>query len=256
MSVAVFVKMAGKNEDRLNCEEVKYSPEVRMGNWYEDLFRKNEIKRDFLRKKANLALVSQKIDALFGSYLSPMVLTGPCTILRNEAIFQIATQSLSLSLGPLEANWEFDTTPVTTLSKCEPCKRNCFKLKMNSRFLCYGDSFHLELASEEGKFLAPKTQSVCPTNGKTYNELEVVDCTSKFTVWTVLHLNPDKRLETLSKEIPVNQPVLIQHPLTNRFLTKIDKSLQTIFGSEIQVVIANFGKNTQTWEMKLKDNLD
>jgi len=52
-----------------------YNPQVRVGNWNEDICLEEDLLNDFLERKANGTLLIQKKAKLRDIYLSPVTLT-------------------------------------------------------------------------------------------------------------------------------------------------------------------------------------
>lgn len=55
------------------------------------------------------------------------------------------------------------------------------------------------------------------------------------TVWIIEHVDPKIRFESNNQPIPVNQPVLIKHVLTQQWLGSDKINYSNIFGSENEV---------------------
>ncbi|KAM3927108.1 cilia- and flagella-associated protein 161 [Leptodactylus fuscus] len=242
-----------------------FNPNVRVGNWNEDVSLDEDLLKDFLEKREKGELLIQKSSNLKKNVLKKAELSickdgllhfGDTVMLLNP---ENSEQSLS-NPSPVYSNYTLSVNPeesaihvksqltapcgVSASSNVKPCGRNAFIITSvdgsePGEPLCYGQNFvlrtaedfmgHLHLTSDRKSFLKSSKKSHL-------QEVSLTDQLSFETCWQIVYLDPQLRLEFEGLPVPANTKVLIVHSKTNQCLAVLRKYiLWTLFGKECEI---------------------
>jgi hypothetical protein len=216
-----------------------YNPHCLVGNWYEDRVLEEDVIKDFLERKQNGALLSQKMVQYESIEAQPVVLTtspdgfvhfGDVLMLKCDGteanrpgfIAKAARRDCFLN-GEFvrRSNENLIEAQGTILSR--PNKKNAFVLRsvdgsVNGSVLRYGQPF--ALSSLDGHYyLHSETRTIDRASHK--SRLQVANFQNVYNHecdWVVTSLNPAFRLETEGRSVPANEKVIILHMKTNKAL--------------------------------------
>lgn len=181
--------------DEVKIEECKYRPNVRIGNWNEELFLQEENIRKFLEKRDNGTLLIQQTRRLFSNLLKELEIEAPCHYIRFGAKIQVIATDLpqcfgypngamALSIVVSEKTIHLsqkisDKSDVTVAPSIKPCARNIFiiksadKVDRTNETLKYGQDFLLQCVEAEKDplilYSSPKTHELANVANSPYS---------------------------------------------------------------------------------------
>ena len=235
-----------------------YNPNVRVGNWNEDLCLEEDLLKDFIDKKEKGELLIYKSHNLSSKILQNVELSnwsdgylrfGDTVCLyhpENEVNLVI-----NLSDSRLHEDEVVKAPCGVSASKIlQPCFRNAFVITSADGsdkpgdFLTFGK--HIVLSTLPGiggelKLCSDRATFMKSAKKSRYNDCFLVSSVSYLCHWQILHNDPQQRLESEGMPVPMNQKVNINHCKTNeRLATMSDISGRTPFGWENEVVTHTF----------------
>ncbi|XP_063052014.1 cilia- and flagella-associated protein 161 [Engraulis encrasicolus] len=243
-----------------------YSPNVRVGNWLEDIVLKEDMLKEFLEQKDRGELTLQRIGTLRDNILKPVELSvargsvrfGDTVMLLNAVASGPGPDShQDLHCLSIIADIKPQTRPqpdnnqslpapcyVSAAKSLQPCVRNAFTIDsvdgtVKGEELRYGQSFYLRTtAGYAGElYLASDAKSFqkCARKSR-LQEVSLVEEPSFLCHWTVKLLDPKRRQEQCGTPVPANTKVLISHCKTNQCLALLSNHvLWTPYGKEYEV---------------------
>ncbi|KAG5274080.1 hypothetical protein AALO_G00158940 [Alosa alosa] len=241
-----------------------YSPNVRVGNWIEDLVLKEDMLKDFLEQKDKGDLTLQKIGKLRDNIMKSVELsvaqgsvrfgdtvmlvntgrTGPDP--RDPCALSIITDIGNIRARPQQTDNQSLQAPcsVSGAQSLQPCVRNAFIIDSvdgtaKGETLRYDQSFCLRTTAGHagGLYLASDVKSFqkCAQKSR-LQEVSLVEELSFLCHWKLKYLNPQERLEQEGFPVSANSKVLISHCKTNQCLALMDKHiLWTPYGKEYEI---------------------
>ncbi|KAM3870608.1 cilia- and flagella-associated protein 161 [Diretmus argenteus] len=240
-----------------------YRPNVRVGNWNEDLRLEEEALKDFLEKKERGELTVQKISSLkqnilrqvnlsvstdgrlhFGDVVMLVNVGGPN---RECSAISINADVSSLSKAPdvvIQAPCE-----ISAGRSVQPCTRTAFIItsvdgSTEGSTLHYEQSFALKTTSgfASGLYLGSDLRTFQKSAKKSrLQEVNLNEDGSFLSWWKIVHFDPQERLEHEGLPVPANVKVLIIHCKTNQALAVLgDQVLWTTYGNEYEVAAHTF----------------
>jgi hypothetical protein len=244
---------------------------VKIGNWNEDMYLKEEAMAKFLIKHDGKELGFHKTDALtsmaaasagVGGAAAGTLSFGDAVMLEHKA--GVATLA-SLPSVHVAANEVTDgRMPVTgagmgSNDDHQPITRNVFSIEPYNASqqvgapVMYGDSFCLRCqhpTSDGVLYLGSDTMHL-QSQASRYSAEQIVDLRpsreevvgSYGVAWLVEYLDPNFRLEAEGSPVPTNAQVVIKHVLTNKLLScnyelPARKKMQSEFGAEHEITCA------------------
>ncbi|XP_019912238.2 cilia- and flagella-associated protein 161 isoform X4 [Esox lucius] len=201
-----------------------YRPNVRVGNWREDVTLEEDSLKDFLERKER----------------------GELTVQKNVFIKQSILEQvhLSASQGVIQA-----PCGVSGGRDVQPCKRNAFIISsvdgsVEGEPLHYNQSFALRttLGFAGGLYLTSDHQNFQKCAKKSRLQEVVMEQQANFlSWWKVLHNDPQDRLENEGLPVNANNKVIILHCKTNQALAVLRQhTLWTPFGKEYELTAHTF----------------
>jgi len=240
---------------------------VKIGNWNEDMYLKEERLADFLIKHDGKELGFHKTDALkqsatssaqVGGAAAGILSFGDTIMLEHKAGAATLASLPSVHVGAHEVS---DETMLVTGAGMgsnddhQPTVRNVFTVEpftgdqaMGSP-VNFGDKFCLrcEHPTQRGRvlYLGSETQHLQSAASRYSNEQIVNLRQSRDEIvvaygvaWLVELQDPNYRLEAEGSPIPTNTPVVIKHVLTSKLLScnyEVRKKMISEFGAEHEV---------------------
>lgn len=156
----------------------RYRPEVKVGNWVEDLYRQDEDNSIWQAKERNEELYSQRVEKVCKNLLQPINITGPSFEVKHNDTVQLFVPGLRPATGEdflneilaLSMNVPgdkinlyqtlYEGVQFTVANSEEPVLRNCFKIvpveKKKSSFLKYNEEFYLQTCEDTTLLLCPQ----------------------------------------------------------------------------------------------------
>jgi len=248
-------------------QKKSYNSSVRVGNWFEDTCLEEGLLRDFIGKKERGELYIQKIQNILDTILKPTELSvtqdgfihfGDKVMIINPGqepsetpLTQLEPPRLahSLSINAEEYtlfNDSFITSPceVSASKLLNPCKRNTFVVtsvdgSLEGDKLCFGQPFALStLPGYTGNMkLWSDHIHFNQKSKKSKSQLvRLLEDVSYLSVWNVLTLNHNQRLECEGLPVPANSKLVLHHCKTGQKLALMDQfKLRTPFGQDFEV---------------------
>lgn len=239
---------------------------VKIGNWNEDTYLKEEELADFLLRNANSDLGFHKTDALLKLSKAPSnvsvagdgnVVFGSQFMLINPTSNTALSSLPSIHVGVHEKTDEKLMITASGMGENDahmPAKRNVFTIvpyvaetQAEGQPVCFADKFHIRcehptnpgahlyLYSETPTVDAPVSRitkqqvvSLKPTNG---------GLNAYGTVWTIMLQDPNYRLESEQTPVPANVEICIKHSQSGQCLSCNYKAKKIVseFGAESEV---------------------
>lgn len=241
-----------------------YNPQVRVGNWNEDVCLEEDLMKDFLERKDNGTLLIQKKEKLRETYLSEVELTqskdgyihfGDIVMLMNQG--PAAGQERVLAIyaedkinGGLSAS-----------DSLAPCSRNTFTIRpvdegiTDGENLKYGQKFKLESIASPNHFLnSEHTRLVAGGRSCTRQTVFLCSSESSKSHWVIESYDPLMRLEFEDGPVPHGTSLIIKHGLTGQCLCAEDKTQRTPFGLEKEVNAATIRKMHRNYRAEKWNN--
>jgi len=218
-----------------------------------------DLLKDFVEKRNNNELLSQKTPTHFHKILRPIELSrstnGNVSFGDVVCLYHPQTEE-NLTIF-LTNNQLYDadvaSTPcgVTSSKMLKPLYRNAFAVAncdgsdvAHGEPLRYGQKFvlttlpgivgDLKLSSERATLYKSAKKS-------RHNEVTLTSNVTYGCCWHVLHFDPQQRLESEGTPVPVNTKVIIMHSKTNEGLAALEKyRYSTPFGKEHEVAAHTF----------------
>ncbi|XP_028648298.1 cilia- and flagella-associated protein 161 [Erpetoichthys calabaricus] len=247
-----------------------YNPNVRIGNWNEDLCLEEDAIKDFLGKKEKGELITQKAGFLKENIYKPIDLSvtadgfihfGDVVMLLNLGREKESVNSSDPPREPATLSINVDETKIGKLASVQaPCEvtaspslfpsvRNAFVIVSvdSSRPgdpLTFGQSFAIRTTEgfAGGLYLTSDNQSFqkCAKKSR-LQEVSLVDQPSYLTCWKVIFYDPQMRLEYEGCPIPANLRTLVVHCKTNQCLAALGQhTMWTPYGQEYEVTAHTF----------------
>ena len=66
------------------------------------------------------------------------------------------------------------------------------------------------------------------------------------TVWKIVHLDPNRRINTIGEPVMANEPVLIEHCGTSHYLASDILEYRNDFGTEYEVCVHSYSTNNKS----------
>ncbi|XP_031688720.1 cilia- and flagella-associated protein 161 isoform X1 [Oncorhynchus kisutch] len=238
-----------------------YRPDVRVGNWREDVTLEEDTLKDFLDRKERGELMVQKTGFLKQNILKQVSLSvsvggavcfGDVVMLvnvcgDNSCSVSIYADLTNLGEGPCPAIQA--PCGVSGGRSLQPCTRNAFIISSvdgsaEGEPLRYNQSFALRTTSgfAGGLYLTSdhKTFQKCAKKSR-LQEVIMEHQANFLSWWKVLHNDPHERLEHEGLPVPANSKVLISHCKTNQALAVLGQHiLWTPYGKEYEVTAHTF----------------
>ncbi|XP_022243487.1 cilia- and flagella-associated protein 161-like isoform X2 [Limulus polyphemus] len=200
--------------------KTSYTSAVRIGNWNEEAYLKEEKKSEFFHKKNRGELLSQKTDKLLETALSPVSLSIQCdgylydgNIVQLQSSFD-STLVLAATPSPPEPNTNDINTflpscAVSASSYNQPCTRNSFIVfRLNKSLsqelpITYGESVILQTVQHIGSLNLYSDRSFFQVMNKSRNQ-EVILCKggTPSNFWRVIFPDQGWRLEKEGSPVP------------------------------------------------------
>lgn len=241
----------------------RYSPQVRTGNWVEDLYRETEDSQTYSDMKKRGETNLQKLEQTQSNLLSPVTLPGPSFEVKFGDAVQIcipgfrpmtgsniSDEVLALSLHVPSSELDkhqklYDGVGVTIAHNCGPAVRNCFKVEpvreLPSGQFKYETEFYLKTAGDDNLLLCafPPCAGSVEENSDSGLKLGLMLDNNRmprhYCRWKIEHIYPQLRSFSLSTPVPTNKQVYIIHSFTNQYLTGMKNIVSTTFGNELEV---------------------
>ncbi|XP_052373149.1 cilia- and flagella-associated protein 161 isoform X1 [Oncorhynchus keta] len=238
-----------------------YRPDVRVGNWREDVTLEEDTLKDFLDRKERGELMVQKTGFLKQNILKQVSLSvsvggavcfGDVVMLvnvcgDNSCSVSIYADLTNLGEGPSPAIQA--PCGVSGGRSLQPCTRNAFIISSvdgsaEGEPLRYNQSFALRTTSgfAGGLYLTSdhKTFQKCAKKSR-LQEVTLEHQANFLSWWKVQHNDPQERLEHEGLPVPANSKVLISHCKTNQALAVLGQHiLWTPYGKEYEVTAHTF----------------
>jgi len=259
--------MADGNAPR-HWNQGSFGSGVKIGNWNEDKFLKEEEMSDFLIQHTEGELGFHKTDALIRAATAPAALSGAKAgavsfgdriMLEHKAGVATLASLPSVHVGVHEVVGDKMMVAGSGMGSNDdhvPVTRNVFTVEPftagQAGPLNFGDKFCLRLdhPTEEGTtlYLGSDTQHMSSETSR-YSGEQVVDLRSSRDeavgsygcAWTVNLQDPDFRLESEGTPVPANTEVVVRHVQTSKLLAcnhMIRKRMQSEFGAEYEITCA------------------
>ncbi|KAK2842225.1 hypothetical protein Q5P01_012425 [Channa striata] len=240
-----------------------YRTNVKIGNWNEDLYLEESLRKEYLEKRERGELTAQKVDFLKQNILRQVKLSvtkdgrlhfGDAVMLVNRGgeNRECIAVSINADINSLTKN-----SPPSIQAPCgvsaarglQPCTRTTFIITSvdgspEGSTLHFEQSFALKTTSDfaSGLYLTSDLQSFLKCAKKSrLQEVNLVDSLSFLSWWRIVHFDPQERLENEGLPVPANEKVLIMHCKTNQALAVLgDQILWTTFGKEYEVTAHTF----------------
>lgn len=235
-----------------------YNPNVRVGNWNEDLCLEEDLLKDFIDKKEKGELMIYKAHNLSSKILQPVELCKPKDgLLRfgdTVCLYHPANEE-NLVINMSDSCLHEDETVsgpcgVSASKILQPCYRNAFVIttcdgkEQPGDYLTFGAHFLLSTLPGIGgelKLISDRATFMKSAKKSRYNDVCLTGAASYLCHWQVLHNDPQQRLESEGMPVPANQKVNINHCKTNERLGVMsDYKCRTPFGWEHEVVSHTF----------------
>ncbi|XP_012674150.1 cilia- and flagella-associated protein 161 [Clupea harengus] len=241
-----------------------YSPNVRVGNWIEDLVLKEDMLKDFLEQKGRGELTLQKVGTLRDNIMKSvelsvtlgMVRFGDTVMLvnpgreepdqRDPCALSILTDISNIRPPPQQTDNQSLQAPclVGGARSLQPCVRNAFVIDSvdgtpKGDMLLYDQSFCLRTTAgyAGGLYLASDVKSFqkCAPKSR-LQEVNLVEELNFLCHWKLKYIDPQERLEHEGFPVSANSRVLISHCKTNQCLSLMENHiLWTPFGKEYEI---------------------
>ncbi|KAJ8304691.1 hypothetical protein KUTeg_018274 [Tegillarca granosa] len=247
-----------------------YNPSVRVGNWNEDIQLEEDTLKDFLHRRENGQLMSQKRSKLSQTIFKKIDLSisrdgcvhyGDIINLRCPAA-KDRTQYFAhleprddcqLNAYPeidkiLESHKLEEPCYVSGSKDCSSNLRSSFVIKgdcesMKGQPLRYGQKFYICTLGEEGGdlYMASDRATIQKSAPRSrHQQVKFVSQPSFLTEWQVLHFNPQVRMEYEGVPVPANAIVIINHRYTNQNLSVEENFItRTSFGTREYEISCN-----------------
>jgi len=240
-----------------------YNPQVRVGNWNEDICLEEDLLNDFLERKANGTLLIQKKAKLRDIYLSPVTLTE-----TSDGFVHFGDRVMVMNTGS-SPNQErvlsvyAEDTLNGTLSASDtltPCARNTFIIRpvdaaCEGRPLRYGERFRLEsVASAAHCINSEHTRIVAHSRSSSRQSVFLTTEQSSKNQWQIESYDPLLRPEYEDRPVPHGTSLIIKHALTGQALCAEEKVVRTPFGPEKEVNAATIRKNHKNYRAEKWNN--
>lgn len=192
--------------------------------------------QDYMQRKEAGTLTVSKMQQKLMHHLQPVQLTkanagdsvkfGDTLLMWNHA----AESFVATDLGDSEARDDGATHCAATATKYSyPCARNALELSRvaNDGFpeddavLHYGQTVRFSTTEALGDPLYLHSYHHTPVVCSKYTRAQEATFGSvpeQYTLWKVMHVNPQARLETDGEPVPINTAVVIVHVCTNSLL--------------------------------------
>ncbi|XP_060932539.1 cilia- and flagella-associated protein 161-like [Limanda limanda] len=245
------------------AQRTVFNCNVKVGNWNEELQRKEESKKVYLDKRERGELAAQKIDFLKQNILGTVNLSlttdgqvhfGDFVMLVNMGGENRECSSVSINAG---VNNLIRIPSPGIKSPCGvsagrgilPCRRTAFIITSvdgspEGSTLLYDQSFSLTTTRgfARGLYLTSDIKSFqkCAKISR-LQEVTLEEEVSFLSWWKVVHFDPQERLEYEGQPVPADVKVVIRHCKTNQALAVMgDHMLWTLYGKEYEVTAHTF----------------
>ncbi|KAM4618258.1 cilia- and flagella-associated protein 161 [Polymixia lowei] len=234
-----------------------YRPNVRVGNWNEDICLEEDALKDFMERKERGELTVQKIGFLKQNILRQVNLTvskdgglhfGDVVMLvnmggpdRKHSAVSINADINSLTKAP---NPVINAPCGISSGSVQPCTRTAFIITSvdgspEGSALHYAQSFALKTTSgfAGGLYLTSDLQTFQKCAKKSHLQEVNLNADGSFmSWWKIVHFDPKERLEYEGLPVPANCKVVIVHCKTNQALAVLgNQVLWTMYGHEYEV---------------------
>ena len=206
--------------------------------------------RDYIAKKESGSLTVSRMQQKFMHHLQPVMLTkanegdnvkfGDTLLLWNHA----AESFVATDLGDSEARDDGATHCAATATKYSyPCARNALSLSRvegdgfaeDDGVLHYGQTVRFGTTDALGEALYlhsyPHSPTVCSKYSRN-QEATFGSVPEQYTLWRIMHVNPQARLESDGEPVPINTAIVIKHVCTNSLLAAAKKPYNNDFAIE------------------------
>jgi len=237
---------------------------VKIGNWNEDMYLKEESMAKFLIKHDGKELGFHKTDALkagatataqVGGAAAGILSFGDAVMLEHKAGVATLASLPSVHAGAADGNMLVTGKGMGANDDHQPIVRNVFTIEpftgdqVVGSPVSFGDKFCLrcEHPTQQGDvlYLGSETQHLQSAASR-YSGEQVVNLRasrdevvgSYGVAWTVELQDPNFRLEAEGTPIPTNSGVVIRHVLTAKLLScnfELRKKMVSEFGAEHEV---------------------
>lgn len=235
----------------------RYSNNVRIGNWVEDLHRENEDTLAYQKTKQKGETHCQKQDKIFRNLLKPIHITGPSFAIQFGDTVQLRVpgfrpttgskvtdevMTLSLHMPEHVTNKHqdlYEDVVITAAHSFEHVVRNCFMVlsvkDATSSQLNYGDEFYLKAISGNDLLLCALPANIGSFEDGLCLLQRKPSAPLQYCRWKAEHFESHLRALTSTHPVPANKQLKIKHCFTNRYLAAIPNVIMTSFGNELEV---------------------
>jgi hypothetical protein len=240
-----------------------YNPQVRVGNWNEDICLEEDLLNDFLERKANGTLLIQKKAKLRDIYLFPVDLSESTDgyIHFGDTVMIMNTGSSPNQERVLSVYAEDKLNGTLSASdKLTPCARNTFIIRsvddsLDGKPLRYGQRFRMEsVASSKHCLNSEHTRIVAHSRSSTRQSVFLTTEQSSKNQWQIESYEPLLRPEFEDRPVPHGTSLIIKHALTGQALCAEEKVVRTPFGPEKDVNAATIRKNHKNYRAEKWNN--
>lgn len=209
---------------------------TRIGNWSEDHELQQARIKEFVLKKESGSLTVSRMQAKFAHHLKTVELTkadpgdpvkfGQTLLLWNHH----AESFVATDLGDSQARDDGATHCAATCTKYSyPCARNALAIARvqddgfaaDDDILHYGQIVRFATTPGLGDPLYLHSYPFAPTVCSKYSRNQEATFSSvpgQYTLWKVLHVNPQERLESNGEPVPINTAIVLSHVCTSSML--------------------------------------
>ncbi|KAM9352374.1 cilia- and flagella-associated protein 161 [Symphorus nematophorus] len=240
-----------------------YRPNVRIGNWNEDLRLEEDAMREYQEKRERGELVDQRVDFLKQNMLRPvnLAVTNDGRLHFGDVVMLVNTGGENRECSAVSINADINSftkslSPaiqapcgVSAGRGIQACTRTAFIITSvdgspEGSTLHFEQSFALKTTSgfAGGLYLMSDRQSFqkCAKKSR-LQEVNLDGDNSFLSWWKIVHFDPQERLEYEGQPVPANVKVLIIHCKTNQALAVLgDQVLWTSYGKEYEVTAHTF----------------
>lgn len=221
----------------------------RIGNWSEDMELHQARLKDFVEKKESGSLVVSRMQAKFAHHLQPTPITskpdGALAFGDNVMLWNLHAEGfVATDQGDKETRADGATHTSVTATKYKfPCARSTMIIARttNDGFatddsaLHYGQVFRIATCEPLGTPSYLHSYPFSPTQCSKFSRLQEATFSSaanQYTLWKVLHVNPQERLESEGEAVPVRTAVVLCHICTSSLLAGTAVSYPNDFSIE------------------------
>jgi len=221
-----------------------YNPQVRVGNWNEDICLEEDLLNDFLERKANGQLLIQTRAKLADVYQAPVALSeskdghihfGDTVMIMNTG----AAPNQEKVLSVYAEDKEYGT--LSASDKLTPVARNTFVIRpqdesLNGKPLRYGQRFRIESVISPKHCLNSEHIRIVASSRSSASQIVFLSAEqSSKNLWVIESFDPSLRLEHEDSPVPHGTSLIIKHCLTGQALCAAEKIVRTPFGVEKEV---------------------